>query len=533
MKGSNMAKVTWEDIPQVVAIVSVPANGRINLKKAVRQHLGLEADQPLYLSLADEITLSTKATDAAIALEKGNRITLPDNVLAHLELSKRKRVGLVQRPNAVALKKVDVVERAGTRARLLDIETATTITRRVETNPMPDELLPTLRAQHANLALHHKTTEFLHKRRTLAAWKTRQLLNQPESSDESLRQTLVVERLEQQEDDGSWGEHVPLTARTLRELADLGLTREDTNVQRAAAWLLDRPQSEHNPGMFFASDELVQEQAQVVKRRQNGIRDRFRKILVSEKKRVMAGDDLIQAPCGPRIMWPNALAIEALLGQGYEKHERVQIALRTMRTHDWCECGYQHGFSDWRDSAPFTEKQVAEFEKLCIAQYRYGGLSSPEALAQADMAHSTFPQPRVSRATTPNGEEYLLEMPEHIQGCEAITTRALSRVRDATMRRFAEAHLWRFAGKQHGSKGEFPPERYGSGFSQAGFLYLFGCYDHPASKVVVLRALPWIVDTQNENGSWGSKGCADAATLAVVSALLSLGDLISLGMTPS
>ena len=528
-----MGKATWQDIPQIVAIVSVPANGRISLKKTVRQHLELEPGQPLFLSQADEITLSTEAQGAAIALEKGSRVTLPKEVLARLEISKGAYVGLVQRPNAVALKRVDILEKEAAQARLLDLETPTTITRCVETNPLPDELLPALKAQHAGLALRHSATDFLHDRRTLAAWKARQLLNQPHPADESLRQALIAERLEAQRDNGSWDEHLPLTARALRELADLGLTQEDAHVQRAAAWLLDRPQSAHNPGMFFASDELVAEQAQVVERRQNRVRDRFRKILVSEKKRIMAGDDLIQAPCGPRIMWPNALVMEALLGLGYEGHERVQTALRTMRTHDWCECGYQHGFSDWRITKPLTVDQIAQFERLCIAQYRCGGLSSPQELTRADMAHSTFPHPRVSQATTPKGKQYLLQMPQHTQGCEAITTRALSRVQDVQMRRFAEAHLWRFAGKQRGPKGEFALERYGSGFSQAGFLYRFGCYDHPASKVVVMRALPWIVDAQNEDGSWGEEGAKDASTLAVVTALLSVGDLVPPGMAVS
>jgi hypothetical protein len=123
-------------------------------------------------------------------------------------------------------------------------------------------------------------------------------------------------------------------------------------------------------------------------------------------------------------------------------------------------------------------------------------------------------------------------MPEHTQGCEAITTRAMSHVQDAKMRRFAQAHLWRFAGKQHGPTGEFAPERYGSGFSQAGFLYLFSRYDHPVSTVVVMRALPWIVDAQNEDGSWGKDGTKDASTLTIVAALLNLGDLVPPGMIP-
>jgi bifunctional DNA-binding transcriptional regulator/antitoxin component of YhaV-PrlF toxin-antitoxin module len=528
-----MGKAAQSEIPQIVAIVSVPANGRISLKKAVRQHLGLQSGQPLFLHLGDEITLSTEPQGAAVAPEKGNRITLPKDVLARLGISKGTYVGLVQRPSAVAVKRVDLVEQPGERARLLDIETPGTITRRVETNPMPHELLPALKAQHADLALRHGVIGFLAGRQTLAAWQGRQLLGRPDAPDEDLRQMLTAERLAGQSDDGSWDGHVLLTARNLRELADLGLTREDANIQRAVAWLMDRPQSEHNPGMFFATDELVAEQAQVIERRKGGIRDRFRQLKTSEKKRIIAGDDMIRAPCGPRIMWPNALVLEALLRLGYEDHWRVQTALRTLTAHDWCECAYQHGFSDWRSAKPLTTDQMAQFEQMCIAQYRYGGIADLQELAQADMSHSPFPLPRIAHARTDGADEYPLEMPEHTQGCEAITTRAMSRVRDARMRRFAQAHLWRFAGKQHGPRGEFAPESHGSGFSQAGFLYLFACYDHPASKVVVMRALPWIVDAQNEDGSWGEEGNMDAPTLAIVTALVSLGDLVPPGMIPS
>jgi bifunctional DNA-binding transcriptional regulator/antitoxin component of YhaV-PrlF toxin-antitoxin module len=528
-----MGKAAQSEIPQIIAIVSVPANGRISLKKAVRQHLGLQNGQPLFLHIGDEITLSSDPQGATVALGKGNRITLPEDVLARLDISTGTRVGLVQRPNAVAVKRVDIVEQRSERACLLDVETPRTITRRVETNPMPGELLPALKAQHADMALRYDVFGFLTGQQTLAAWQARRLLGRPAPGDEGLRQALIAERLEDQSENGSWHDHLLLTARNLRELADLGLTGEDANTQRAIAWLVERPQSEHNPGMFFATDELVTEQAQVVERRQGGIRDRFRQLKTSEKKRVMAGDDLICAPCGPRIMWPNALVLEALLRLGYEDQPRVQTALRTMTAHDWCECAYQHGVSDWRSSGPLTIDQIAQFEQTCIAQYRYGGISDLQELAQADMSHAPFRLPRVAHTRTDGADEYPLEMPEHTQGCEAITTRAMSRIRDARVRRFAQAHLWRFAGKQRGPKGEFAPESYGSGFSQAGFLYLFACYDHPASKVVVMRALPWIVDAQNEDGSWGEDHNADASTLAVVTALLSLGDLAPPGMVPT
>jgi hypothetical protein len=475
-----------------------------------------------------------------IEVSKGNRVTLLDSVLARLNLQAQSLVGLVQRPNALAVKKLEIIEVEASQARLLDRETATTITRCLETNPLPDVRLPKLEDQHRDLALRADVMTFLAHRQTLSAWQARQLLGRPEASDGALQQALVQHRLEQQRADGCWdGQNgsraspVIATARNLRELIDLGLTQEEDAVQRAAAWLLARPQSAYNPGMFFAADELVAEQARIVAQRQEGKGGRFRQIKTSEKKRILSGDDLIIAPCGPRIMWPNGLCLDALLRAGYEKHERIQTALRMITTQDWCECGYQHGTSGWRSAEPLTEDQIAQFEADCIAQYRYGGLRSPQALAHADLAAPTLDQMRVSRRATDKGDEYQIKMPEHTQGCEAITTRSLSRVQDPRVRRFAEAHLWRFASKQHAANGTFPHESYGSGLSQAGFLELFARYDHPVSKVVVLRALPWIVDAQNEDGSWGEEGNVDASTLAVVTALLSLCDLIPSGMVPS
>jgi hypothetical protein len=539
-----MPRKTPDGIPQMVTIVSLTARRQINLKKAARQHLNLQQGQPLRLTEGSEILLSTSAAEDGpsheIEVSKGNRITLPDSILTRLGIQAKSLVGLVQRSNALAVKKIEIVEVEASQARLFDRETAATVTRCVETNPLPEVRLPQLVEQHRDLALRYGVIGFLAGRQTLAAWQARQLLGQPGASDSTLRQTLIRHRLEEQHKDGSWAGQdgsragpVIATARNLRELLDLDLPQEEDAVQRAAAWLLARPQSPYNPGMFFAADELVAEQSRIVAQRQEGKGGRFRQIKTSEKKRIMSGDDLIVAPCGPRIMWPNGLCLDALLRAGCEKHERVQAALRMMTTHDWCECSYQHGTSGWRSAEPLTVDQIAQFEADCLAQYRYGGIRDPQDMARADLAAPTLDQIRISHKATDEGDEYLLQMPEHTQGCEAITTRSLSCVQDPRVRRFAEAHLWRFAGKQHGANGAFPHESYGSGFSQAGFLELFARYDHPVSRVVVLRALPWIVEAQNEDGSWGEEGNADASTLAVVTTLLSLGDLVPPGMVPS
>jgi hypothetical protein len=512
-----------ENIPQVVAIVSISAEGKLTLKKAVRQHLALQPGQSLFLDMQKELLLSTDAVGSEVPVDERNRVGLPERARERLEVVGKTLVALVQRPRAVAVKRVEIVEQAGDWSRLVDVETAYALTRRVETNPMPKDLLPKLEERYQDLSLPHDAASFLRGKRTLPAWKARGLLGQPEPSDDALREELVQERLEAQSADGSWENQVMVTARSLRELADLGMTREDEPTRRAAGWLLDRPQSIHNPGMFFGTDELVAEQARIVAERQRGNRLRFREMKRSEQKRVMAGDDLIRTPCGPRIMWPNALVLEALLRFGYEQHERVQAALSFMRTHDWCECGYQHGGSDWNDVAPLETEQVEAFEMGCVNQFRYGGIHNLKELEQADMAHQPLQLPRVARTVTPDGDEYPLRMPDHIQGCEFITTRAMSRVRDPEMRRFAEAHLWRFASRQRAPSGEFAKEKHGSGFPQEGILEAVARYDHPASKVIVWRALPWIVEAQNEDGSWGQEPYRDGATLAVLSALGSVG----------
>ena len=357
-------------IPQALAVATVARDGKAAIKKSVKQHLGSDA---IHLEMHDEVRLvSTPSVGAETLTVRGTRMVLSDGVLQILELEPGALLALVSRPEgAVALKKMTVEEQPGDHAHIIDVETPHALVRTAYTNPMPDVLLLQLRVQYANTRLRYDMRDYLRGRETFPAWQARQLLECADSGDDALRERYVEARLSQQTDDGSWDGNVLLTARNLRELADLGLTRDDAPVQYAVAWLVARPQSEHNPGQWFADDALVEEQAQVVVSRQAGKGGRFRQIKTSEKKRIMSGDGLIHAPCGPRIMWPNGLVIEALLKLGYEDHERVQAALRTMTINDWCECGYQHGLSSWRRKESLTGEELDAFEQACIAQYRY------------------------------------------------------------------------------------------------------------------------------------------------------------------
>ena len=196
-------------------------------------------------------------------------------------------VGFVQRGDSVAIKRVRIEEVEGEWANSFDTETPIEIVRNVETNPDPDKALLELERQNKGFKLRHDVKSYLKGRRTLEAWLARKLIGATEGTDEGLREMLIEERLEEQGDDGSWGGCVTTTARALRELADLGMTRENSAVERGARWLLERPDSPHNPGMFFLRDDLVQEQMELVERRQaqkTGSRPRFRKLLWTPRR---------------------------------------------------------------------------------------------------------------------------------------------------------------------------------------------------------------------------------------------------------
>jgi hypothetical protein len=515
----------YDDFPQVIAITSLHSDGKLPLVKRVRQEVGADGDT-FYVQVEDEVVVAAQPLEGSVpAACTGRYLLLPEAACRALGVEAGDSVAIVQQARGVALKRVTIEERTGEHAETFDVETPHHITRVVQANPDPDVLASQLRDRVRDLALPYVVAPYLRDRKTLAGWQARQILGTPEAADGPLQEALIEERLAGQDEDGSWAGDVVATARQLRELAELGLTIDEPAIQRGVEWLVARPESNANPGMWFGSDELVGKQAEVLAQREAGQGGRFREIRASEQGRVIGGDDLIRAPCGPRIMWPNALVLRSLLALGLEGTQRVRRALQTMTLgHDWCECGYQHGVTGWRRSEPLSEEGLEAFEGACMRQFRYGGLASPDALLEADLAHRSH-QLRTGHRTTPHGEVYPLRMPDHIQGCEFITTYALSGARDERVRRYTCAHLWRFAGIQR-TDGTFPRERHGTGFTPVGILGLFALYDHLAATIALMRALPWIVAAQNQDGSWGEGKRADASTLTVLRALHSLGSYL-------
>lgn len=525
------------NIPQIVAIVRLTGKGTINLRKSVREYLGLGAGRTLGLSMRGEIRLSAGATGVRqVRLDEKNRVHLPEDALEKLQLIKGTLAALIERDGTLAVKRFDIEEVEGEEARWLDVETDGRVLRRIETNPTPEVLLPTLVERCRGLTLKYDVRAFLKGRTALEACLGRQVLGMNSTSDEFLRDSLICERLKSQHRDGSWDSSVTATARNLRELAQLGMDSQDDGIARGIAWLLARPGSRYDPGLWFASDELRREQERVINRRRQhtgkGPRERFKRSGAREVNLAKAGDPLIADPCGARIMWPSALALEALLMLDCEQTERVQMAMRTLTVNPhWCDNTYQHGLSDWKRTDPFSMEEISFFENMCIRQFHYGGVCGPGGTFERG-AFEHFS--RIGRSFAAKGEVYPLRMPCEVgEGCRIMMVRALSLASDIRLRRIVSVNLWQFAASlnfQHYDASNVPRRRFTD--LDLFLLQLFAHNNHPVSRLVILRALRRIVDFQNKDGSWGPQPVRDATTHLIVSALLSLGESLPPGCAP-
>jgi len=262
-------KTGLDKVPQILSIVPVNTAGKVRLVKTVKEYLGLKPGQPLYLHLQEEVLLRVEPSqDGKLPVSKGNTLVLPEAVRRTLDITDKTQVGLVERSGAVAIKVVEINQVPANSARLVDNETPLKIVRQVETAPPPVEVISQLQAKYANLTLPHDVRSYITGRQTFMAWHTRQLLGCPDDADNAYLENMIESRLAQQAEDGSWSGSMPVTARNLREIAELGVDRDLPAVRHGADWLLNRAQSAYNPGMFLGSDALVAEQAQVMAQRQ-------------------------------------------------------------------------------------------------------------------------------------------------------------------------------------------------------------------------------------------------------------------------
>ncbi len=516
-----MGKRIISSLPQILGFTTISPEGKFKLKKTVLNYFGFNNLQVLYLDTRNELLLTTNKIGERLSVLTNNWLILPGNAREHLQLNGKSNICFLQRQNGVAIKRYKMTVKKSKRPRIIDIESNYLVTRRVETFGDATDLLNELVSSQINFKLNFEVADYWKEKKSFSAWKVRQLLNNAEETDEELLRELIQERLSKQMDNGSWNDLVTTTAKNLKELAQLGMTNNYPQIQKAIKWLLERPQSPYNPGMFFLTDKLVAEQQAIIERRKEqkvGPKERFRKRYRSELKIINVVDELYDNACGPRIMWPNAIVLEALLEFGYEFNERVQTIIDTLTFGGWCECAYQHGPRRRKRTEPLTMKEIDKFEEQTLFEYKNGGLDNFKLLIMQPTWRHLM---RLSYKKKGDKVEYSLRMPTHTQGCEVITTSALSKVTNEKLWRLAESHLWRFVVALYNAYNNplGMDELIKYSLSPYTFLKVFSKYDTTAARLGILLSLPWIIKNQNEDGTWGNHSTKESATLAVVSAL--------------
>ena len=517
----KMGKRVLSSLPQILGFTTISPEGKFKLKKTVLNYFGFNNLQVLYLDSKNELLLTTNKIGERLSVLPNNWLVLPGTAQENLQFKGKTNICFVQRQNGVAIKRYKMTVKKSKRPRIVDIESSNMLMRRVETFGDSAELLNELVTSQVNYKLKFDITDYWKEKKSLSAWKARQLLDIEEETDEELLRTLIQERLSKQLDDGSWEELVTTTAKNLKELAQLGMNSNYPQIQKAIKWLLERPQSPYNPGMFFLTDELVAEQQEIINRRNEqtvGPKERFRKRPRSELKLIHAVDELYYNACGPRILWPNAIVLETLLEYGYEFNERVQTIIDTLTFGGWCECAYQHGPRRRKRTEPLSMKEIEKFEEQTLFEFKHGGLFNFKLLImQPTWSHLM----RLSHKKKGDKVEYTLRMPTHTQGCEVITTGALSKVTNEKLWRLAESHLWRFVVALYNAYNNpyGMDELIKYSLSPYSFLNLFSKYDTTAARLGILLSLPWIIENQNEDGTWGNPKTKNSATIAVIQAL--------------
>jgi hypothetical protein len=482
-------------IPQILQIKKISTDGKFRLKKIVLKHLKGYSAEKLMLHYNNEILLSIdQGSGKELPLQKRNRLQFPSEFLRKMGIKKDNLICFIERPKAVAIKNFSVKFSESTRPKIVDLETHKTVTRYVESFPEPKKLLKQLIESSQEITLDTNPLNYWKYKETFAAWKARTILGITDENDILLQKKIIQERFNDQKANGSWDDNIVLTAKNLLDLYDLGMSRNYPQIQEAISWLMDRPESPHNPGMFFLSDELIEEQQEIIAQRKEitkGPRPRFRKRLKSELRELTLMSPFYNNPCGPRIMWPNALVLEALLAFGYENHARVPTILETLAYGDWCECNYQHGIYDWKRKQPMSMQEVITFEKQTINEFLLGGIKN-RGILYSDKLREALK--RISEKKTGEITEYRIKLPTHIQGCELITAQALGRVQDEKLHLLAEAHLYRFAIAMFNAlrdpQGMLELKRYS--LHPYTFLRAITQFSSSPAKIGIYLLLPWI-----------------------------------------
>ncbi|MCE7746648.1 MAG: hypothetical protein GPJ52_16085, partial [Candidatus Heimdallarchaeota archaeon] len=188
-----MGKRILSTLPQILGFTTISLEGKFKLKKSVLNYFGFNNLQVLYLDTKNELLLTTNKMGERLSVLPNNWLVLPGNARENLQLTGKTNICFIQRQNGVAIKRYKMTVKKSRRPRIVDIESSYLVTRRVETFGDAAELLNELVNSQVNYKLKFDNAEYWKGKKSLSAWKARQLLDMEEETDEELLRTLIQE----------------------------------------------------------------------------------------------------------------------------------------------------------------------------------------------------------------------------------------------------------------------------------------------------------------------------------------------------
>jgi len=296
---------------------------------------------------------------------------------------------------------------------------------------------------------------------------------------------------EEQEDDGSWQGKVPATAYNVTRLLDLGCEPDEPCIRKAVDWLLARPSPTGFPALYMSSDRDTEKFNQWKQPGTNKRRGRISPKVV--KAQFQENADLHGAPgsyCEVRFVGTNGVVLEALLRCGLHEYERVvravNTALKMRRYSGWCGCGYLDtgpaNFIEPDDGPP-------DFNR-CPFSPTTGWCPDAEAVRKW--------------AVRNNGVLEGIDVGEgrSLLSCTSGYTRDCTR---AIFRGLSFHPEYRGSNLEIGGAFESIGSQSGYGVWPEYLSYMFSTLErcmHPLSTFALLRAVPFLIRTQERDGLW-------------------------------
>ncbi|MGD2175251.1 MAG: hypothetical protein PVJ27_07595 [Candidatus Brocadiaceae bacterium] len=363
-------------------------------------------------------------------------------------------------------------------------------------------------------------------------WMTRnRILASPRQDDPDRRPRFVADIADGQQEDGSWG-GVPATAYAVLNLLALGVPTSDERVQRAARWLLNRPEPPPRPGTWMLTDEYMEEwlsRREPREEKEFG-RGEFHWVPPDESVNFYCWDfpaaeqDQFRGPhaqqvvpicarhhppaCEPRLTHTSTLVAQALMRCGFADQPRLRRYVNTVfhlggEWGYWCGCGalglYDADIPPSGESPDFDVRGVAEDGQTDLSAWRWvAGPEECRCLANEPEVpeRGTHLEPfRWHRVPGQDRFFALLGTGWQNGDCWAKTNRALA------------AHPG-FAGSVSERLAVFQASRYQNSLGEwdqaypAGMLSFLSLLPGPEAKALAMKTVPWLRENQAEDGLW-------------------------------